>query len=62
MVKTYLNNGAPAKSRGEKLKWFLGYSKKYYVLSEIYEYLCVICTGGGRAGRIRTRNNSPLAI
>ena len=39
------------------------YPKNYYVFfCEIYERnLCVICMGCGRAGRIRTRDNSTLA-
>ena len=49
--KTYLNNEAPAKSRGEKLKWFLGWCILKMIFGEIYERnLCVVCMGGGAGG------------
>ena len=58
------NNEAFAKSRGEKLIFFLiMYPKKYGFVCEIYgRNLCVKCMVGGWAGWIRTRDYSMLAI
>ena len=56
--QTYLNNEALAKSRGEKLKWFLGW---FILIFFRFWVKCMRCLYGGRAGRIRTRDNSTLA-